>query len=134
VAPATFSRCVSLSCLSQRQLNLGIWTFNVLTQHNGCRLHLRCCILVLNQGRNLPPLSFLTSQSWPLSCTHATFFLGNGCFSEVCPASPIVQGIDLTPHSAEPGTMTTHPLRGSEATTTQLRDHSGLSAEQCRSR
>jgi len=81
---------------------------------------LRRCTLVLNQGRSLPPLFFLTSDTRPLSCTHSTFFLGYGWFSKVCPASPAIQGINLTPLSAEPGTVTTRPLKGSEATTLQV--------------
>lgn len=40
------------------------------------------------------------------------------------PASPFIQGINMTPHPAEPGMMTRHPLRGSEATTSQLHNRS----------
>ena len=85
------------------------------------RYPLRRCTFILNQGRGLPPLSFLsTSHTRPRSCNHSTSFPVYGCFSDVCPASPAIQGINLTPLSAEPYTMTTRPLRGIETTTLQL--------------
>ena len=65
----------------------------------------------------IPPLS---SHTQPLSCTHSTFFPGYRCFSEVCPASPAIQGMNPTPLSAEPCTMTTRPLKGGETTTLQV--------------
>ena len=86
----------------------------------------RRCTLIFNQSR-----SFHLSPSIPhipASCTQTTFFLGYRCFSEVRPASLVVQGISLTPSSAEPGTMITRPLRGGEATTPQLHNHSTIDA------
>jgi len=89
------------------------------------------CTLVLNQGRSLSPLSFLISHTWPLSRVFPGVRILDGCFSEVRPASPVIQGTYLTPRSAEPGTMITHTLRGSEATTTQLHNHSTFNPRHC---
>ncbi|KIJ93299.1 hypothetical protein K443DRAFT_70497, partial [Laccaria amethystina LaAM-08-1] len=53
---------------------------NARIQHNGYRISFATLYPCSQPRPELTPISFLTSRS--LSCTHSTYFLGYGCFSE----------------------------------------------------
>lgn len=104
VTPATFSRCVSPSSLSQHKLNLGIQTFNANTTQFAA---LYPCS---HPRPELTPSLFPCLTTRPLSCTLSPFSPGYGCLSEVRPSSPVTQGINLTLRSAEPACKDPRPL------------------------
>jgi len=85
----------------------------------------RRCTLVLNQGRSLSPLSFLISHTWPLSRVFPgvrMLLRGTPCFTRYSRNQ-----LDPTLRRARHHDNTS--FEGSEATTTQLHNHSTLDSD-----
>ena len=120
LAPATFSRCVSPSSSLTSKLHLVTQTFNTRIQYNGYRRSFATVYPYSQPRPQLAPslLSYLPYTSSTLYSFH--FLLGYGCFSQVCPALPSIQGVDLTPLSEEPCSMTMRPFREGEVMTLRV--------------